>query len=325
MLYSGGADVQSLIREFEKQLESATSTFVALKDSFEKNDEPLSGFVDSHRHCHQSDGKQTVSFPPSRWRDEQIRRGDDKFLGRHNRGGRYGRPLKHSFAAKPLNDRGNWRQDHYKRDSAHNIHEARNSLRQLKQAAGGAGDVQHFPMAHFDSATPVENGIVKHDTVDIMASDTSDNDMPFKKQFADSEPPFEASFMDKMSVTLNLNDNSEVSMHSFVPNDSLISSTNDFSVDVIDLESDSESDIEDEDGRMTVRYNVPPPAPRVGDGFRFTNTVPYNTPDFALDHNFSQASGFQDSDYINISNLDFAIENNNNFCELCTVDHFQGG
>ncbi|KAK3284807.1 hypothetical protein CYMTET_7570 [Cymbomonas tetramitiformis] len=56
MLYSGGADVQALIHEFEKQLESATSTLVALKDSFEKNDAPLSGFADSHRHRQQTDG-----------------------------------------------------------------------------------------------------------------------------------------------------------------------------------------------------------------------------------------------------------------------------
>ncbi|KAK3241956.1 hypothetical protein CYMTET_48326 [Cymbomonas tetramitiformis] len=44
------------------------------------------------------------------------------------------------------------------------------------------------PMLHFDSATTVENDTLKHDTVDIAASDTSDNDMPFRKQFADSEP-----------------------------------------------------------------------------------------------------------------------------------------
>ncbi|KAK3262108.1 hypothetical protein CYMTET_29019 [Cymbomonas tetramitiformis] len=48
-------DVQRRIHEFEKQLEHATSTLVALKESFEKNDEPLSGFADSHRHRRQTD------------------------------------------------------------------------------------------------------------------------------------------------------------------------------------------------------------------------------------------------------------------------------
>ncbi|KAK3279972.1 hypothetical protein CYMTET_12163 [Cymbomonas tetramitiformis] len=89
-----------------------------------------------------------------------------------------------------------------KKDSAHHISfhvtssacipewEARNSLRQLKQAAGGAGEEQHFPMLHFDySATTVENDTVKNDTVDVTESDTSDNGMTFRKQFADSEPP----------------------------------------------------------------------------------------------------------------------------------------
>ncbi|KAK3250624.1 hypothetical protein CYMTET_40007 [Cymbomonas tetramitiformis] len=75
--------------------------------------------------------------------------------------------------------------------------------------------------------------------------------MPFKK-FADSEPPFEESFMDKMTVSLGFNDNTEVSMHSFVPDNSSIPSANDFSVDMIDLESDSETDIGDGDGRDTV-------------------------------------------------------------------------
>ncbi|KAK3239959.1 hypothetical protein CYMTET_50149 [Cymbomonas tetramitiformis] len=117
-------------------------------------------------------------------------------------------------------------------------------------------------MLHFDSATTVENDTVKHVTVDIAASDTGDNDMPFRRQFPDSEPPFEKSSMDKMSVSSGFNDNTEVSMHSFVPDDSLASSANDFSVDAIDLESDSESDIKDEDGR--IRYDLPPLAPRVG-------------------------------------------------------------
>ncbi|KAK3281891.1 hypothetical protein CYMTET_10352 [Cymbomonas tetramitiformis] len=146
----------------------------------------------------------------------------------------------------PSGDRENWRQDHYKKDSAHNIsfhvtssafipdecvrcrpgryHDTANcptddvaceecdltaadendrlvsavqtafdaafaklyaqhdqpvahhgedpftrrgtSLRQLKQAAGGAGEVQHFHMLHFDSATTVENDTMKHDTVE---------------------------------------------------------------------------------------------------------------------------------------------------------------
>ncbi|KAK3265162.1 hypothetical protein CYMTET_26139 [Cymbomonas tetramitiformis] len=123
---------------------------------------------------------------------------------------------------------------------AHALEEARDSLRQLKQAAGGAGDAQHFPMMHFDSAATVENDAVKGDNVGIAESDTSEHDMPFPKQFPDIEPPF----VDNMS--LGFHDESEVSMHSFAPETSLIPPTNDFSVDVINLESDSESDIEDE-------------------------------------------------------------------------------
>ncbi|KAK3272449.1 hypothetical protein CYMTET_19256 [Cymbomonas tetramitiformis] len=66
-----------------------------------------------------------------------------------------------------------------------------------------------------------------------------------------------------MSMSLGFNDNSGVYMNSFfVPGNPLIPSANDFSVDVIDLESDSDSDIEVEDGR--IRYGLPPPAPRVG-------------------------------------------------------------
>ncbi|KAK3267842.1 hypothetical protein CYMTET_23627 [Cymbomonas tetramitiformis] len=86
------------------------------------------------------------------------------------------------------------------------VQEAWDSLRQLKQAAGGAEDVHHFPMLHFDSATTVEDATVKHDTVDIAASDTGDNVVPFRKQFIYSEPPFEQSFMDKMSVSLGFNE-----------------------------------------------------------------------------------------------------------------------
>ncbi|KAK3281890.1 hypothetical protein CYMTET_10351 [Cymbomonas tetramitiformis] len=62
------------------------------------------------------------------------------------------------------------------------------------------------------------------------------------------------------------------------------------------------------------------------DDFWFLDTVPCNTMDFVTDHNFSLDSGFLDTDYFDIFNLDFEIENTNdfNFCELCTVDHFQG-
>ncbi|KAK3280610.1 hypothetical protein CYMTET_11555 [Cymbomonas tetramitiformis] len=50
MPYSGGPGVQRLLHEFDKQLESATSTLVALKASFKESDERLSGFADFHRH-----------------------------------------------------------------------------------------------------------------------------------------------------------------------------------------------------------------------------------------------------------------------------------
>ncbi|KAK3268456.1 hypothetical protein CYMTET_23046 [Cymbomonas tetramitiformis] len=121
MLYSGGVDVKTLILEFEKQLESATSTLVALKDSVTKGDEPLSGFVDSSRRHPQRDGKRGVSFPPSRWRDERNRRDDGKFHGRDNRVGGYGGRKGFRFAASPLKTDGNWSQNHYKKNSAHNI------------------------------------------------------------------------------------------------------------------------------------------------------------------------------------------------------------
>ncbi|KAK3266131.1 hypothetical protein CYMTET_25234 [Cymbomonas tetramitiformis] len=121
MLYSGGVDVKTLILEFEKQLETATLTLMTLKDSITKDDGPLSGFADSHRHRQQTDGKRGVSFPPSRWRDERNRRGDGKFHGRDNRVGGYGGRKNYRFAANPLKGDGNWRQDHYKKNSAHNI------------------------------------------------------------------------------------------------------------------------------------------------------------------------------------------------------------
>ncbi|KAK3264075.1 hypothetical protein CYMTET_27163 [Cymbomonas tetramitiformis] len=209
MLYSGGPDVQRLIHEFEKQLEGATSTLVVLKVSFEERDEPLSGFADSRRHRQQTDGKRGVSFPPSRWRDERNRTDDGKFHGRNTREGRYGKQLGR-FAAKPLHDRGIWRQEHYKKDSAHSIsfHVASNAVvpefarcppghyhatancptddmaceeRQFKQAVGGAREVQHFPMLHFDSATTVEDDAVKHDAVGIAESETGEIGMPFAK------------------------------------------------------------------------------------------------------------------------------------------------
>ncbi|KAK3279971.1 hypothetical protein CYMTET_12162 [Cymbomonas tetramitiformis] len=58
-----------------------------------------------------------------------------------------------------------------------------------------------------------------------------------------------------------------------------------------------------------------------------TDTVAYDTVDFVIDNNFNMDSGVLDSDYFVISNLDFDIENNNNFnfCELCIVGHFQSG
>ncbi|KAK3266853.1 hypothetical protein CYMTET_24556 [Cymbomonas tetramitiformis] len=55
-------------------------------------------------------------------------------------------------------------------------------------------------MLHFDSATTVQNGAVKHDTVNIAESDTGENGMPFPKQFPDTEPPFAKSCMDNMST-----------------------------------------------------------------------------------------------------------------------------
>ncbi|KAK3238320.1 hypothetical protein CYMTET_51658 [Cymbomonas tetramitiformis] len=121
MLYSGDVNVKDLIMEFEKQLEAATSTLVALKDSVTKGDEPLSGFVDSSRRHPQRDGKRGVSFPPSRWRDERNRRDDGKFHGRDNRVGGYGGRKNFRFAASPLKTDGNWSQNHYKKNSAHNI------------------------------------------------------------------------------------------------------------------------------------------------------------------------------------------------------------
>ncbi|KAK3247305.1 hypothetical protein CYMTET_43192 [Cymbomonas tetramitiformis] len=49
------------------------------------------------------------------------------------------------------------------------------------------------------------------------------------------------------------------------------------------------------------------------------------TADF--DNDFNLDSDYLDSEYFDIYNLDFEIENNNNynFCELYPVDHFQGG
>ncbi|KAK3242874.1 hypothetical protein CYMTET_47450 [Cymbomonas tetramitiformis] len=49
------------------------------------------------------------------------RRDDGKFHGRNNRVGRYGGRKSFRFAASPLKTDGNWRQDHYKKNSAHNI------------------------------------------------------------------------------------------------------------------------------------------------------------------------------------------------------------
>ncbi|KAK3246963.1 hypothetical protein CYMTET_43529 [Cymbomonas tetramitiformis] len=92
-----------------------------LKDSIAKAHGPLSGFTDSHRHRQQPDGKRGVSFPPSRWRDERNRRDDGKFHGRDNRVGGYGGRRNYRFAANPLKTDGNWRQDHYKKNSAQNI------------------------------------------------------------------------------------------------------------------------------------------------------------------------------------------------------------
>ncbi|KAK3284008.1 hypothetical protein CYMTET_8318 [Cymbomonas tetramitiformis] len=66
------------------------------------------------------------------------------------------------------------------------------------------------------------------------------------------------------------------------------------------------------------------------------DTVPCYTLDSITDDDFSLDSDCQnsdnldtfnlDSDCFDFSNLDFGIENNNcKICELCFVDHFQGG
>ncbi|KAK3237623.1 hypothetical protein CYMTET_52315 [Cymbomonas tetramitiformis] len=134
------------------------------------------------------------------------------------------------------------------------VQEARNSLRQLKHAAGGAGDVQHFPMVHFGSAAPAvfDEPAKEHKPKVAIAID--EDSALYPQQFIDGEPP---------------------------------------------------------------------------DGFWFTDTVPDNTLDSDFDNNFTLDSGFLDSEYFDISNLDFEIEdknaNNFDFCELCVVDHFQGG
>ncbi|KAK3251336.1 hypothetical protein CYMTET_39318 [Cymbomonas tetramitiformis] len=195
MLYSGGPDVQRLIHdvEFEKQLDGATSTLVAPKVSFEEGDEPLSGFADSRRHRQQTDGKRGVSLPPSRWRDERVEQegNDGKFHGRNTRGGRrrytFGMVVSSLAAYSPpspsttaeMGDKNITRRTPRTLSpttwppTPSYLSEARNSLRQLKQAAGGAGEVQHFPMLHFDSATTVEDAAVKlHDTEEIAESDT---------------------------------------------------------------------------------------------------------------------------------------------------------
>ncbi|KAK3248434.1 hypothetical protein CYMTET_42100 [Cymbomonas tetramitiformis] len=228
------------------------------------------------------------------------------------------------------------------------------------------------------SAATVEGDAVKHDTVEIAERDTSEIDMPFPKQLADTEPPFAKSFMDNVSVSLGFTEDSKVSMHSSpltIPY--FISPANDLAVDVINLESDSESDIEDEDG--PIRYDtLPPPALRVGGvklqrggiggfltaadvpalfvrlsrmcligvtagsalgcdiatplmvsdhGFWQSDTAAYDTLDFVIDNNFTLISGILDSYNMDISDLDFEIENYNayTFCEVCPADHFQSG
>ncbi|KAK3267968.1 hypothetical protein CYMTET_23508 [Cymbomonas tetramitiformis] len=222
------------------------------------------------------------------------------------------------------------------------VHEARTALRKLKQVAGGAeSDSQRFPIVHFGSATPslVDDAVVEHEPE--VAIETEEDEMIYPKQFVDSEPPFEQSFMDNLSVKLGFFEPAtEVSANFFNPLSPYISSTHD-STSVADTESD--------DGDL--HGAVPPPAPRVG-GVRTPSigtfltaaalpalilcngTVHYFADPDLLDTGpadfynvFNLDSGFLDSDCFGIYSLDFQFENCNNYnlCELYSVDHSQGG
>ncbi|KAK3272144.1 hypothetical protein CYMTET_19544 [Cymbomonas tetramitiformis] len=135
------------------------------------------------------------------------------------------------------------------------VHSARTALRELKQVAGGAEpDAQHFPMVHFGSATPsvIDDAVVEHEPE--VAIGAEEDARIYPKQFVDGEPPFEKSFMDKVSVQLGFFEpDPEVSANSFNPLPPYISSTHE-STSMADTESDDE-DLHDA---------VPPPAPRVG-------------------------------------------------------------
>ncbi|KAK3285874.1 hypothetical protein CYMTET_6549 [Cymbomonas tetramitiformis] len=74
-------------------------------------------------------------------------------------------------------------------------------------------------------------------------------------------------------------------------------------------------------------YEIATPSVVSADGSWFPDTVAYDTLDFVTDNNFNLDSGFLDSEYFDIFDLDFEIENNNanDFCELYDVDHFQSG
>ncbi|KAK3237718.1 hypothetical protein CYMTET_52225 [Cymbomonas tetramitiformis] len=291
-------------------------------------------------------------------------RGDEKFHGRDNREGRYyGRPLKHRFAAKPLNDSGNWRQQHYKKESAHNIsfhvassafipeyarcppgyyHDSANcptddmACEECDLTAADESDeiVSAFQTVAFDAEDDAvfarlcirhEQPVVSHDeepftfAADInigllaqYAGLCADSAAPHSelavrvqearnslrqlkraaggagedsKQSPDSEPPFEDSFMDKMSVSVGFRDDTEgycQPVPVFPPLPGLDS---------------------------------PPPSPDYSPGPTDDEAEASGTAD--SDNTFNLDSGY----------LDFEIENNNdnNFCELCTVDHFRSG
>ncbi|KAK3268369.1 hypothetical protein CYMTET_23125 [Cymbomonas tetramitiformis] len=113
---------------------------------------------------------------------------------------------------------------------AAHVQEARHSLRQLKQAAGGAGEAaQHFPMVHVGSTTPV---VIEPPAAEDEPPPPPEPAVPPPQQLIDADPPSHQSFMDKMSGKLG-------------------SSTA------------STSDSESEDGLPHIEA-LPPPAPRVG-------------------------------------------------------------
>ncbi|KAK3243162.1 hypothetical protein CYMTET_47166 [Cymbomonas tetramitiformis] len=321
VLYSGlpsDVDVKALIKDFQFHIDAANNVLATLSDE-NASDEPTTRWPAPS--TGKPSGKPGVHFPPSSWRDRQNRREDGKYHGRQ-------RQMKHRFAASPLPKGGNWPQDRHRRNDNKHFGMHSVSFHVVSKAFVPECDEEPFTFSEdFDVGLRAQYAGLTPTQPSLLATRVHEARTALRelKQVAGgAESDFQHFPMVHFgSATPSVIDDAVVEHEPEVAieteGDAVI-----YPKQFVDGEPPFEESFMD---NMSVQLGFFEPAPENGTVDYFADPDLLDTGPADYSNIFNLDSGFLDSDCFGIYSLDFQFENCNdyNLCELCSVDHFQGG